>query len=213
MAEGADRTEGSPAAEAEEAQLPPYVIEGARSSRARCKTCRRKIDKGALRIGVLIEGPYGTGYMWHHIKCAARRHLERVEEAYELQAWKEAKDPPAKVPDIEELRRLQEEAEDRKKVRKQIPYVEAAPSGRSRCKHCDELIAEGTMRVILGRAVEFGNQARVGPINVHPRCVAGELRADDCATEKESLAGELRANSQGVSADDVEKTIVEIGEL
>ena len=34
-----------------EEQLPPYVIEGARSSRSKCKTCRRSIDKGALRIG------------------------------------------------------------------------------------------------------------------------------------------------------------------
>ena len=73
-----------------EPELPPFVIEGARSSRSKCKACRRKIDKGALRIGILIEGPYGTGYMWHHIKCAARRHLHRVEEAYELEAWKEA---------------------------------------------------------------------------------------------------------------------------
>ena len=71
-----------------EEQLPPYVIEGARSARSKCKTCRKKIDKDVLRIGILIEGPYGTGYMWHHLKCAARRMYDKVEEAYSMEAWK-----------------------------------------------------------------------------------------------------------------------------
>ena len=38
------------AAPPEEESLPPYVIEGARSSRSKCKTCRRKIDKDVLRL-------------------------------------------------------------------------------------------------------------------------------------------------------------------
>lgn len=201
-----------PQAEAEPA-LPPYVIEGARSSRSRCKTCRRKIDKGALRIGILIEGPYGTGYMWHHINCAARRHLHRVEEAYELEAWKLAKQPPQNVPDIAKLRGLQELAEERKKTRKQIPHTEPAPTGRAKCKHCDQPIEKDSMRVVLGREVEFGNQVRVGPINVHPRCVAAELKADDCGTSSETFAEQLRANSEGVPADRVAATITEIGDL
>ena len=83
-------------------EMAPYVIEGARSSRSRCKTCRRTIDKGALRIGMLIEGPYGTGYLWHHLRCAARRQFDRVAEAYEAEAWKEAKEAPSKVPELEE---------------------------------------------------------------------------------------------------------------
>ena len=86
----------------EEAQaqqdLPLYVIEGARSGRSRCKSCRRAISKGALRLGVLIEGPYGKGYLWHHLSCAARHRFDSVEEAYGLEAWKEAKEPPEPVP-------------------------------------------------------------------------------------------------------------------
>ena len=42
---------------ADNEQLADYVIEGARSGRSRCKTCRRTIAKDALRIGVLIDGP------------------------------------------------------------------------------------------------------------------------------------------------------------
>ena len=49
----------------EKQELSAYVIEGARSSRSRCKICRRPIEKGTLRIGYLIEGPFGTGYLWH----------------------------------------------------------------------------------------------------------------------------------------------------
>jgi len=198
---------------AAEPQLAAYVIEGARSSRSRCKTCRRKIDKGVLRIGVLIEGPYGTGYLWHHLRCAARRQFERVQEAYDLEAWKEAKDPPEKVPPLDELRKHREESEQRKKTRKPIPHLELAPSGRSKCKQCGETIEKGSPRVVLGRGVEFGNQVRVGPINVHPRCVAEAMQAVDSATEPEGFEQALHENSGDFPRDVLEAVIAEIGKL
>ena len=40
-----------------------------------------RIPKDALRFGFLIVGPFGPGYLWHHMNCAARRHLGRLEEA------------------------------------------------------------------------------------------------------------------------------------
>ena len=90
-----------------EPELPPYVIEGARSSRSKCKSCRKKIEKGILRLGILIEGPYGIGYLWHHLTCAAKRRLDDVEEAYDREAWKEAKELPEDIPDIASLRELE----------------------------------------------------------------------------------------------------------
>jgi hypothetical protein len=194
-------------------QLPPFVIEGARSGRSRCKVCRRAINKDTLRLGVLIEGPYGTGYLWHHLTCAARRKFESVEEAYEIQAWNEAKTPPEDVPALDELRKIREDAEDRKRSRKPIPHAELAPSGRSKCKHCDETIEKDTLRVVLGRGVYFGSQVRTSPINVHPRCVASELQAEDCATEAEGFEAALRANSPDVPAERLDRLIVEIGDL
>jgi hypothetical protein len=193
-----------------EESLPPHLIEGARSSRSKCKACRRKIDKGALRLGVLIEGPYGTGYLWHHLTCAARRRPDDVEQAYADEAWRFAKEPPQKVPPLEKLRALREAAERRREERKAIPYAESAPSGRARCKQCNELIAKDSMRVVLGREVEFGNQVRVGPINVHPACVAKALKAEDNATEAEGLAEALRVNSRGVPSERIESVIAEI---
>ncbi len=199
--------------EASEEKLPPYVIEGARSSRSRCKTCRRKIDKGNLRIGVLIEGPYGTGYLWHHLKCAARRRFEQVEEAYRLEAWNEAKQPPENVPVLEELRKHVEQLSERRKQRRELPYAEPDPSGRAKCKRCEEPIERGSLRIVLGRAVEFGGQARVGPINLHPRCVAAEMRAEDCETRPEGFAEALRANSPEVPANELDAALAEVGEL
>jgi hypothetical protein len=176
-------------------ELPPFVIEGARSSRSKCKVCRKAIQKETLRLGILIEGPYGTGYIWHHLKCAAKRKFDHVKEAYAVEAWKEAKVPPTKVPKLEELERLREEADLKRKERKTIPYAELAPSGRSRCKHCNELIEKGSPRVVLGRGIIFGNQERTAPVSVHPQCVQEELMHEESITEREGLEGELRSNS------------------
>lgn len=190
-------------------QLAPYKIEAARSSRSRCRTCRRAIEKGKLRLGVLLEGPYGTGYLWHHLTCAAKRRFEDVEAAYGERAWEEGLDVPA----LAELASLREKAEQQKKERRDPPWAERAPSGRSKCKHCEEPIPDGSFRVVLGRSVEFGRQVRTAPINVHPRCVAAELLAEDCATEAEGFAEALAAASRDLSREDVAAVLAEIGEL
>ena len=193
-----------PPAEREEPELPPYIIEGARSGRSRCKSCRQLIELGGLRIGVLVEGPYGVGHMWHHLRCAARRFFPKVEEAYGLEAWQYAKVPPEDVPP------LKEEAEKKKKDKKELPYAELAPSGRAKCKHCDELIEKGSPRVVIGRAVEFGQQTRTTPINVHPGCVADALEAEDCATEVDGFTEALRRNSTGLDETVIDAVVGEV---
>lgn len=204
------RAAGAPGPEQE---MAPYVIEGARSSRSKCKSCRKKIDKGVLRLGVLIEGPYGIGYLWHHLTCAAKRRLDDVEEAYATEAWTKAKEPPDDVPPIEELRKLHEDAEEKRKTRKRIPYAEVDPSGRAKCKHCGELMEKGSLRVVLGREVEFGNQYRTMPIQVHPACVAGELEKEDCNTEADGFHAAIRSNSQGLSEEQIDAVLGSLGDL
>ena len=198
-----------PPEDTQEPELPPMKIEEARSSRSRCRTCRRKIDKGKLRLGVLLEGPYGTGYLWHHLTCAAKRRADDVEEAYANRAWEDGVD----VPPIEELRKLREKAEEAKRNRREPPYAERAPSGRSKCKHCGEAIEQGAFRVVLSREVRFGNQVRGGPINVHPRCVASELLAEDCMTEVEGFEDQLRANTPELTESDGVELFAQIGDL
>ena len=193
----------------EAVELPPHKIEEARSSRSRCRTCRRKIDKGKLRLGILLEGPYGTGYLWHHLTCAAKRRGEDVEEAYGARAWEEGLEVPA----LDELRKLKEKADEEKANKKEAPYVERAKSPRSKCKHCGEGIEKDAFRFALLREVTFGNQVRSMPINVHPRCVAVEIRAEDCQTEIEGFAAAVRTNSRDMDEVDVERALDELGDL
>ncbi len=204
-----DPTTDAPQGEAPEPELPQYNIEQARSSRSRCRTCKRKIEKDVIRIGILLEGPYGTGYLWHHLNCAAKRRADDVEAAYEAQAWTEG----LEVPSLESLRALREKAEQAKAERKEAPYVERAPSGRAKCKHCEELIEKDSLRVALLREVTFGQQVRGTPINVHPRCVAAEIRAEDCVTEIDGFDEALRANSRGMDDAAIQAALTEIGDL
>lgn len=198
---------------AEEPGQPPYVIEGARSGRSRCKLCRKTIDKGALRLGTLIEGPYGVGYVWEHLNCAARRAFPKLEEAYAQSAWKNAKEPPADLPKLEELASLRETSERKKAEQRELPYAELAPSGRSRCKHSSELIPQGAPRVVLAREVSFGNQTRTSPINVLPPYVREALAAEDSGTSVEGFAEALRTNSRDLSSEQLETILAEIGPL
>lgn len=176
--------------------LAPYVIEAAKSSRSKCKTCRRAIDKGVLRIGFLVEGGfYGPGYMWHHLTCAAKRNMDKVEEAYEAEAWRNTEQPPEKVPTLDELREIRDKAAEKKAERKQFPYVEVDPSGRARCKQCNEPIEKGALRIVLAKEVSFGSQIRSSPFAVHPKCLVPAFDQPDVVTERDGLREALVAHS------------------
>lgn len=197
----------APTPEAED--LPPFKIERARSGRSKCKGCRRPIQKDKVRIGILIEGPFGPGYLWHHLTCAMRRRPEDVEQAYAGKCWDEG----LEVPSLESLRAEAEKLEAKKTEKKEAPYVEIAPTGRSKCKHCGEAIEKGAYRVAVLRNVEFYGQVRSGPINVHPKCVAAELKAEDCATEVEGFEDAVRENSKGLEDAQVDEALRQIGSL
>ena len=204
----ADEDSSASQATAPEPELAPYLLEAARSSRSKCRTCRRKIEKHTLRLGILLEGPFGTGYLWHHLTCAARRRIEDVEAAYAQQAFADG----LAVPPLSELQALKEKAEKELAARKQPPYAERAPSGRSKCKHCDEAIAKGALRIVLAREVSFGSQVRESPINVHVGCVQAELGAEDCVTERDGFEAQLRLNSE-LEASAIDDALMEIGDL
>ena len=191
-----------------EPELAPYLLESARSSRSKCHTCRRKIDKDTLRLGILLEGPFGTGYLWHHLTCAARRRLEDVEAAYEQQAFADG----LQVPPLAELQALTEKAEQARAERKELPYMERAPSGRSKRKNCGKAIDQDALRVVLAREVSFGNQVRATPINVHPECVHAELESEDCMTEVDGFEAQLRQNST-LESSVVDEAVAAIGVL
>ncbi len=200
-----DRTPG------DAAPLPPYVIEGARSGRSRCKTCRRAIAKESVRIGVLITGPFGEGYLWHHLTCLARSRFAQVETAYAEQAWEHAKVEVKGLPTLASLAKLEAKAQRQREEKRELPYLELAPSSRSRCKQCGEAIAEGAPRVVLGRTVTLGRQTRTAEVKVHPACVAAELERDDSAAEAAGFAAALRANSAGIDERTLDDACAAVG--
>ena len=202
MAEEAEKTAPEPP------ELAPYLLESARSSRSKCRTCKRRIEKGKLRLGILIEGPFGTGYLWHHLTCAARRRIEDVEAAYTQKAFEAG----LAVPPLSTLQALEEKAAQARANRKELPYAERASSGRSKCKHCGEAIAKDALRIVLAREVTFGSQVRAAPINVHTGCVQAELRSEGCQTEVDGFEEQIRQNSD-LDASAVDEALAAIDHL
>lgn len=196
-----------------EPELPPYMMEGARSGRSKCKTCRKVIEKGALRLGIRVEGPYGMGFMWHHLTCAAKRQFPKVTEAYEAKAWTFAKEEPEGIPELAELALLAEEAEAKKKDKQELPYAELDPSGRAKCKHSGESIPKGSLRVVLGREVTFGSQTRVTPIQVLPKCVGDALLDPECSIDAIGFEEALRSNTKGLDEAQLSELMEAIGPL
>ena len=196
-----------------EEEYADYIIEGARSSRSKCKTCRKAIEKDVLRLGILIEGPYGIGYLWHHLTCAAKRRIDDVEVAFEQQAWEKAKLRPSNVPSIEEMRSINKKSQLKRENSKKIPYAELDPSGRATCKHCGEIMVKGLLRVVLGREIEFGSQYRTMPITVHVACVAGEIGRVDCNTRSEGFESSIRKHSDGLTEEQIVSVLENVGEL
>ncbi|MCP3903217.1 MAG: hypothetical protein GY715_06225 [Planctomycetes bacterium] len=64
----------------------PDIIESARSGRAKCRGCREKIEKDAMRFGEEVPNLYAdeddaTATHWFHLRCAAERRPEKVAAA------------------------------------------------------------------------------------------------------------------------------------
>lgn len=98
------------------------------------------IPKGELRLGELVDNPYGEGQasLWYHVRCAAIKRPQALlaalagggEHALEAESERALAEAGAAHPALCSL-----------------ASVEAAPSGRARCQHCHELIEKGTLRI------------------------------------------------------------------
>lgn len=193
----------------EEPELAAHKIENARSNRSKCKVCRKKIEQGTARFGIRIEGPFGQGYIWQHLRCAAGADFAAVKEAYEAKIA----EPDVELPPLDELEKHVVEADKRKKKKKEIPYAELDPSGRAKCKFSGETIPKGSFRVAVGKAVEFYGQTRTQAILILPQYVADALQADDSASEVDGFEEALRANSENLSEAQLAEVLEIIGPL
>ena len=178
-------------------------IEEAKSGRASCRTCKKTIDKGALRLGVEAANAFGDtpSMQWHHVLCAAQKLPAELKEA--LAAY------PGDVPNKDELEKLMAEAYAKGNAKPGgMPYADRAPTGRAKCMQCHEPIAKDSFRVAVEREIEVGASVQSGAGYLHPACVGAYLEVKE--GDKDETVLQLTNNSR-LAAPDLAAVIAEIG--
>lgn len=170
------------------------VIEEAKSGRASCRTCRKPIAKGELRLGVETQTQFSDtpSMQWHHLPCAAGKLPAELRAALA--------EYPGEVPQRAELDAAMEQA-DKKAAAKPAghPYADRAPTGRARCMQCEQPLEKGSFRVAVERELEIGGNPTRGTGYLHPGCVAGNLETHGGSLDE--LIEGLRANSRLTEAE------------
>ena len=165
------------------------VIEEAKSGRASCRTCKKAIAKGELRLGVETQTQFSDtpSLQWHHLLCAAAKHPDELKAALA--------EYPGEVPNRAELDAAMEQAAKKGAAKPAaFPYVDRAPTGRARCMLCEQPIEKASFRVAVERELELGATVTRGAGYLHPKCVAENL--SNVGGVIEDLIEGIRANSK-----------------
>lgn len=167
-----------------------HVIEPATSARAKCRGCGERIDKGVMRVGERLPNAFGEGEMtlWYHLPCAACKRPE---------VFLEAERPPEGVKDSSTLEAIARRGMEHRRLPR-IDGVQRAPSGRSHCRSCRELIEKDAWRIRL----VFYEEGRFEPSGyIHLGCAREYFETADIVDRlahfspglKEKEIGEIRA--------------------
>jgi hypothetical protein len=169
-------------------------IEEAKSGRASCRTCKKTIAKGELRLGVEVASQFSDSTVqWHHLLCAAQKLPAELKEgmaAYE-----------GDIPDKAAL-----EAAMNETIKKGAgkpggyPFIDHAPTGRAKCMQCSEAIEKGALRVAVEREIDTGTMVTRGAGYLHPACVAANL--EEVGGSVDELAEQVAKNSR-IAAEDL----------
>src|SRR5262245_8715976 len=111
------------------------IIEPAKTSRSRCRHCRKDIEEGDLRFGSDIEGLYGDGgsaYSWFHLRCASQRMPDRL--VVLLRRERGSRLRSMRIDGLDKLIAACDTAI--KKNASPYPYGERSPSNRAKCIKC-----------------------------------------------------------------------------
>jgi len=165
------------------------VIEEAKSGRASCRTCKKAIAKGELRLGVETQTQFSDApsMQWHHLLCAAAKHPDELTAALAEYA--------GDVPNRAELDAAMETAAKKGAAKPAaFPYVDRAPTGRAKCMLCEQPIEKGSFRIAVERELELGANVTRGAGYLHPRCAAKNL--ENIGGSVDELIEGLRANSK-----------------
>ena len=178
-------------------------IEEAKSGRAACRTCKKPIAKGELRLGVEAANAFGDqpSMQWHHLMCAAQKLPVELEEG--IKAY------PNEIPQRAELEAAMADAIKKGHAKPAgMPYADRAPTGRAKCMQCSQAIEKDSLRVAVERELEVGMGMQTGAGYLHPACVAAWAEAKE--KDKEELVLGITNNSR-IAADDLAKVVAEIG--
>jgi poly [ADP-ribose] polymerase len=165
------------------------VIEEAKSGRASCRTCKKSIAKGELRLGVETKTQFSDtpSLQWHHVLCAAAKLPVELKAALA--------EYPGPVANRAELEAAMEDAARKGSAKPAgFPHVDHAPTGRAKCMLCEQLIEKGAFRVAVERELEIGASVTRGAGYLHPRCAAANL--ENVGGSVDELIAGLRANSR-----------------
>lgn len=179
------------------------VIEEAKSGRASCRTCKKTIAKGELRLGVETQTQFSDtpSMQWHHLLCAAGKMPGELKEA--MAAYTGA------IPNKPELEQAMADAMKKGHAKPAgFPYADRAPTGRAKCMQCEEPIAKDAFRIAVEREVDTGSFVTRGAGYLHPKCVAENL--ENTGGSLDDMIEGLRANSR-LAAEDLEAVIGELG--
>jgi poly [ADP-ribose] polymerase len=179
------------------------VIEEAKSGRASCRTCKKTIAKGELRLGVETKTQFSDtpSMQWHHLPCAAGKLPGELKAALA--------EYDGDVPNREELDKAMDDAIKSGKAKPGgFPYVDKAPTGRAKCMQCDEAIEKATFRVAVEREVDTGSFVTRGAGYLHPKCVAENL--ENTGGSLEELVEGIKKNSRLPDAE-LAAAVAEIG--
>ncbi|MEO6775943.1 MAG: hypothetical protein ABI467_23480 [Kofleriaceae bacterium] len=178
------------------------VIEEAKSGRASCRTCKKPIVKGELRLGVEVSNQFSDtpSMAWHHLLCAAQKLPGELKEAMTGYAG-----PIANQAELEAA--MAETLKQGKGKPGGYPFVDKAPTGRAKCMQCEEPIAKDSFRVAVEREIDTGTMVTRGAGYMHPRCAVPNL--DNTGGSKDDLIEGIRANSR-LAPEDLATAITEI---
>jgi hypothetical protein len=179
----------------------PHVIEAAKTGRASCRSCKKTIEKGDLRLGEEVPNAFSPGemtYNWHHVTCAAQKKPAALKQALET--------TEVDVPNREELSKTIEECMKNEKPTT-FPYAESAPTARSTCIGCSEKIEKGAWRVAVENEVDTGMFVRKGAGYLHAGCAVEYTGGD--ANE---LFEQLKAHSSNLNPQQLQSLESELKE-
>jgi poly [ADP-ribose] polymerase len=146
----------------------PCVIEPAKTGRAACRGCRKKIAAGELRMGEGAPSSFGDRetQLWFHLTCAAYKRPEPLLGVLE----------GAPIPDEERsrLRAIAELGAAHRRVPR-IDGVERSPSARARCRACRQPIDKGQLRI---RLVYYEEGVFSPSGNLHLSCARDYFETD-----------------------------------